>query len=120
MSESDITVLNFLYNRGYTDMSCLKQLLLRCKNDCINPVNITRWISHTRSIHNGKGERELSYRMILELFSVFPSDGADALRRVIMVDGGLNDVKRFARLLINMISIVNLWYLWRYLWGIRH
>jgi len=95
MSESDIAVLNFLYNRGYTDMSCLKQLLLRCKNDCINPVNITRWISHTRSIHNGKGERELSYRMILELFSVFPSAGVDALRRVIMVDGGLNDVKRF-------------------------
>jgi len=98
---SDIDVIHFLYNRGYSDMSLLRNLLMRYKYERIDPDSICDYICYCRSIHSGKGERDLSYRMIVELFLVFPSIGLDIWRHIILVSGGLIDVKRFCLLYLD-------------------
>lgn len=85
---SDIDHLNFLYNRGYSDMSLFRQILIRYKYEGADLSPIIQFIYYCRSIRYGKGERDLSYRMIVTLFSIFPSLGLDVLRHVILVSGG--------------------------------
>lgn len=92
---SDIERLHFLYNRGYSDMSLLREILMRYKYEGTDFSPIIQFIYYCRSIRYGKGERDLSYRMIVTLFSIFPALGLDVLRHVILVAGGFNDVKRF-------------------------
>jgi hypothetical protein len=94
----DFDVLHFLYNRGYSDMTLFREMLMRYKCEGSDLGPICDFVFYCRSIHRGKGERDLSYRMIVELFLVFREAGLSLLREVIMVAGGLIDVKRFCLL----------------------
>ena len=42
---SDIDVIHFLYNRGYTDMSLLREILFRYKYEGSDPSPICNFIS---------------------------------------------------------------------------
>ena len=93
-------LLFFLYNRGYHNMDELHRLL-KCSlySSCLSSSSdlrtLYKMIGHCRDIHKGKGERDLSYRMILTWFSVYPDLAISALRHLILDYGGWNDVKYF-------------------------
>jgi len=98
----DTDYLFFLYNRGYYDMSELLQFL-RCSlyssrfttDGSSSLRTLYKMIGHCRDIYKGKGERDLSYRMILTWFSTYPDLALRALRHLILDYGGWNDVKYF-------------------------
>ena len=89
-------LLFFLYNRGYHNMDELHRLL-KCSlySSSSDLRTLYKMIGHCRDIHKGKGERDLSYRMILTWFSVYPDLAISALRHLILDYGGWNDVKYF-------------------------
>lgn len=91
---SDIEALYFLFNRGYTDMTEFHRLLLSYK-DSDNLRTLYKIIGHCRDKREGRGERDLSYRMIITMFLVFPDLASNALRHLILDYGGWNDVKYF-------------------------
>jgi hypothetical protein len=87
----------FLLNRGYTDMTEYTRMLLICKYSANHEdlKTLYKMIGHCRDKVRGKGERDLSYRMVLSMFSVFPELASKALRHLILDYGGWNDVKYF-------------------------
>jgi len=105
---NDIVAFFFRCNRGFVDMSELDRILAnykrdislgRCKPTDADFLRVFYMILHCRDMYFGKGERELSYRMILVLYSYFPLLAESALRHMLLgIErvGSWNDVKYFS------------------------
>lgn len=100
---NDIAEFYFKLNRGYTDFSILENILRTSKNfikkkgNCPNVIETLRTlfllIAHCRDFYGiGKGERNLSYKMIVVWFSFFPELAIAALHNM---SGSWNDIKYF-------------------------
>ena len=67
-------------------------IVLDIRDDIDKLATIKQLIIHTRNIHYGKGEQQLSYMMLFELFQIFPNDAESLLEQFVLRHGSWRDI----------------------------